>query len=188
MTDRLSSNFFSSGDTLSLAPHLLGKLLVHQVNGQRLAGYITEVEVYLPDDPASHCFRGPTPRNQAMYGPPGTIYAYRSYGIHTCLNIIASPKGTGGGILIRAIQPTQGVEIMKQNRQTDNSKILTNGPGKLTQALAVTMDLYGQSIFTSNLWLENGLSVNPDQIKQTPRIGISRAKELPYRFLLESNS
>lgn len=181
---RLKPTDFPSSDTLSMAPWLLGKQLVHEVQGHRLSGLITEVEAYLPDDPASHCYRGPTSRNQAMFGPPGTIYVYRSYGIHLCLNLIVSPKGVGGGILLRAIQPLTGLGLMKHNRGTSQDKILANGPGKLTQALAIPAKYNGQNIATSALWLEEGVNVPTGRIEATPRIGISKAVDQPYRFVV----
>lgn len=182
-TARIQPAFFASANTLTLAPKLLGQRLVHLYQGKRLSGLITEVEAYLPDDPASHSYRGPTPRTKAMFDLPGTIYVYRSYGIHTCLNIVTSPEGVGGAVLIRSLWPQEGIATMQQHRQRRKLAELTNGPGKLTQALGITMNQYGHSLFDSNVWLETANTPNDKEIIKTPRIGISQAKELPYRFV-----
>jgi DNA-3-methyladenine glycosylase len=174
-------------DTLAAAQELLGKLVVHQVGAQLLSGYIVETEAYLPDDPASHCYRGPTPRTLAMFQQPGTIYTYRSYGVHTCFNIIASPQGVGGGVLIRALEPFQGVEIMKKNRGQSDLIQLCNGPGKLTQALGLTLQHNGLNVVDADVWLEPGRNIAENQILATPRIGISKNKDARYRFIIKDS-
>ena len=181
---KLGPHFFKGLGTLQLAPQLLGKQLVHHIDGQRVGGIITEVEAYLQNDPASHTFRGMTGRTKAMFAAPGTIYLYRSYGIHLCLNIVTADEGIGEAVLIRAVYPTEGVTSMRARRGSVAPTQLTNGPGKLTQAFGLTMDLYGQSVFTSPLWLEKGFDITPQEIQSTPRIGISKAQEELYRFLI----
>ena len=172
-----------------VARNLLGKLITRTLHGERLSGRITEVEAYLGlSDPAAHTFAGKTARNAVLFGPPGFAYVYFIYGIHFCLNFSCEPEGQPGGVLIRALQPLTGLETMARLRNLPTSakpNQLCSGPGKLCQALAITL-------------AENGLDVNrprsplrvlddgfrPTSIHATPRIGITKAAELPLRFLI----
>ncbi|MBJ6988379.1 MULTISPECIES: DNA-3-methyladenine glycosylase [unclassified Devosia] len=156
-----------------VAPALLGVTLL--ING--VGGIIVETEAYAPNDPASHSFRGPTPRNQAMFGPPGHAYVYRIYGMHWCLNFVCD---SGHAVLIRALQPTTGIEIMAERRGTIVTKQLCSGPGKLAQALGVTKALDGAPLCAPNAHLVP--TDEPISASTGPRIGLSKAIEVPWRF------
>ncbi|NTE88019.1 DNA-3-methyladenine glycosylase [Agrobacterium rubi] len=169
----LVSQSFYLRDSVAVAKDLIGcEFRVHNT-----AGIIVETEAYRPDDPASHSFSGPTPRNRAMFGDHGHLYVYRSYGLHWCANIVCTP---GSAVLIRAIEPTDGIDLMKLRRNTADIVNLCSGPGKLTQAFGITRDM-------------DGLPVTRDPITVTrqtgtittiagSRIGISKGIEQPWRF------
>lgn len=164
------------------APRLLGAHLVSRVGGGEVRLRIDEVEAYKgSDDPASHAYRGETSRNTSMFQHPGTLYVYRSYGIHNCANTAAGPEGVGWGILIRGgeIIDGLGLAVMRRGRETE----LANGPGKLCQALGITLDLNGTDLLSADsvVHLEDGEP--PPLVMATPRIGISKAKDLPWRFV-----
>ncbi len=164
------------------APGLLGYYLVSAVGGETVRMRITEVEAYKgEDDPASHTFRGRTARNGSMFGPPGTLYVYRSYGVHNCANTSAGPEGVGWGILIRAGEVVEGDWIARRRRGRADQ--LTDGPGKVTQALGIGLDLDGTDLLSNQppIWLEPGSA--PSVIVSTPRVGISKAADRPWRFV-----
>lgn len=172
----------SSGPAAA-ARRLLGCRLVSEV-GSRTAVVIAETEAYGgSDDPASHAFGGPTVRNRSMFGPAGTWYVYRSYGIHWCLNLVTGPAGEGQAVLLRGGRPAEGEETMRRRRGRPDH--LTDGPGKLTQALGVTGERDGTPAFTGRLRLEPGPPPDPSLILSTPRIGITKAATRPWRFLLD---
>ncbi|MDN5339898.1 MAG: DNA-3-methyladenine glycosylase [Euryarchaeota archaeon] len=185
---------FYERDTVTVAKDLLGCLLVRQDEAGTTMGWIVEVEAYLRDDPAAHSYRGETPRNQAMFGPAGHAYVYRIYGLHTCFNVVTGPEGTGEAVLVRALEPAVGIELMQARRGTDDPFALASGPGKLTQALNITMDLDGTSLSDGPLqvWAPESLPDRrpegwPGEIVQTTRIGITKAADLPLRFYLNGN-
>ena len=159
-----------------LAPDLLGVTLL--VGG--VGGPIVEVEAYHHEDPASHGFGGHTERNAAMFGPPGHAYVYRSYGIHWCLNFVCEEEGSASAVLLRALEPVSGVDVMRARSGLDEPRLLAAGPGRLCQALAVTRDHDGRALDEPPFELRER-EAEPE-IARGPRIGISRATELPWRF------
>lgn len=159
-----------------VARQLIGATLL--VDG--VGGLIVEVEAYDREDPASHSFSGPTKRNAVMFGPPGKVYVYRSYGIHWCLNFVCREEGHGAGILIRAIQPTKGIDIMQKQRGLENPILLCSGPGRLCQALSITHQHNGLPIDEPPFQLIP--STEPVSIVVGPRIGITKARDVPWRF------
>jgi DNA-3-methyladenine glycosylase len=177
MTALLPRDFFAR-DALVVAPALLGKLLVREVDGMRLTGRIVEVEAYLgAEDAASHAYRGRTPRNASMFGPPGHAYVYLIYGIHHCLNVVTGPAGQAQAVLIRAIQPIEGLAAMRMMRGRATMRHLTDGPGKLCQALRIDRSHDGHDLCLGQaLWLEDAPTPNAP-ILSSPRIGI-RGDEL----------
>ena len=160
-----------------VAPALIGWTFL--VDG--VGGTVVEVEAYREDDPASHSYGGPRGRNVVMFGPPGFLYVYRSYGVHWCANIVCEPEGAGAAVLLRALEPTHGLETMRGRRAVDETRLLCSGPGRLTQALRITS-------------AHNGLPLDAAPFDLCPphervavavsrRIGITKAQERPWRYL-----
>jgi DNA-3-methyladenine glycosylase len=181
--ERLGPDFYEV-PTLLLAERLLGKIFVRrEYPGEPLLkARIVETEAYLAGhDQASHAWRGKTPRNRAMFGPPGTMYVYFTYGCHYMANIVSEPEGTAGAILLRAMEPLEGMEEMSRRRKTDEHRALMSGPGKLTQALGIGPDMYGETLFGESCWLENAPELPAGAIGTSTRIGISRSTDLPWR-------
>jgi DNA-3-methyladenine glycosylase len=177
MRDALSTAFFARS-VHEVAPDLIGVTLL--VDG--VGGPIVEVEAYDRTDPASHGYRGPTARNAAMFGPPGHAYVYRSYGIHWCLNLVCEEEGTPAAALIRALEPTEGVERMRSRRRIDDLRLLAAGPGRLCEALAVTGEHDGLPLDRHPFALLP--RAHEPEIATGTRIGITRAAEYPWRFVL----
>jgi DNA-3-methyladenine glycosylase len=179
---RLGSDFYEV-PTLLLAERLLGKIFVHSRGpGQLMKGRIVETEAYLGEnDQASHAWKGKTPRNEVMFGPPGTLYIYFAYGCHYMANIVSEPEGSSGAVLLRAMEPVEGIKQMQESRQTQVLTSLMSGPGKLTQALGIGPELYGESLLGQTCWLEEGPELAAEMIGTSPRIGISRSTGLPWR-------
>ena len=159
-----------------IAPALIGVTLL--VDG--VGGRIVEVEAYDHEDPASHGFRGRTERNASMFGPPGNAYVYRSYGIHWCLNFVCEDEGVANAVLVRALEPTHGLDAMRERRGLDDPRLLCRGPGRLCQALGVTRDHDGLALDRPPFELLAAES--PVEVVSGPRIGITRAAELPWRY------
>jgi DNA-3-methyladenine glycosylase len=145
-------------------------------------GVIVEAEAYGQRDPASHSFRGPTERCRSMFGPPGTVYVYRTYGLHWCLNLVTEPEGVGAAVLIRAIEPTHGLDMMRARRGgVEDDRLLCGGPGRLTQALAVAGGLNG--LLFPDAGIEIGARIVAPEVVGVPRIGISQGTDLPWRMV-----
>ena len=164
------------------APRLLGCFLASDVGGRAVRVRINEVEAYKgSDDPASHAFRGRTERNKSMFGPPGTLYVYRSYGIHNCANAAAGPEGVGWGILIRGGDVVEGAGTVRRRRGRSDDAIA--GPGKLAQSLGIELGHDGADLLDpgSPIRLEPGPA--PEAALSTTRVGVSKAKDLPWRFV-----
>ena len=173
---------FPWDDVLAVARALVGATLF--VDG--VGGRIVEVEAYREDDPASHAYRGPTRRNAAMFGPPGRLYVYRSYGIHWCANVVCGPEGIRMGVLLRALEPTAGLELMRARRGIDDTLLLCAGPGRLTQALGLTGDHDGLPLDRPPLRLVPATAVH--DVVSGPRVGISRAADAPWRYSLSGSA
>lgn len=180
---------FYARPSREVAPSLIGHYLVSTLGGERTVGRIVETEAYLgPDDPASHAARriGRTARNEAMFGPPGTAYVYRSYGIHWCLNAVTDSEGHPAAVLIRALEPVEGLDTMRERRGTSD-RDLARGPGRLTEALAITGEQDGHDLGEPPLLLCGGEPPDPSAVEAGPRIGISRAADWPLRFTLKGS-
>jgi DNA-3-methyladenine glycosylase len=180
MPKRLTRAFFNRS-VHEVAPDLIGAILL--VGG--VGGRLVEVEVYHHTDPAAHSFRGPTARNAVMFGPPGYVYVYRSYGIHWCLNFVCEPKGSASAVLIRAIEPTAGLKIMRRRRGISDERLLCSGPGRVCQALGVTNRHNGLALDAPPF--EIFARTGPVEIVVGPRIGITKAAEKPWRYGLKGS-
>jgi DNA-3-methyladenine glycosylase len=179
---RLPRSFFAR-PTVIVARALLGCLLVHETPAGRVAGLLVEVEAYCgPRDPASHAYRR-TPRSEVMWGPPGTAYVYLSHGIHACMNVVSEPVGCPGAVLLRALEPVDGVALMQRRRGIDVLRDLARGPGRLTQAMGITISNNRADLVAGPLYLGRGPRVG-GAIVATPRIGISSAMDRRWRFVL----
>jgi DNA-3-methyladenine glycosylase len=168
-------------DTVALSVALLGQVIVHLHEGERVSGRIVEVEAYPLNDPASHAFRGVRPRCRSMFLPHWHAYVYRIYGTYTCLNISSEVDGDGAAVLIRAIEPLEGISLMQWRRKTDVLRNIARGPGRLNIALDIGMTHDGIDLDSSDeVFLEAGPA--PEQIAVGSRIGISSAADAPLRF------
>ncbi len=188
----LPRSFFNR-DPREVGPDLLGKVLVRRRGRKTLAGRIVEVEAYLgADDPAAHSFAGKTPRNAVLFGPPGYAYVYFIYGTHFCLNVSCLADGTPGGILFRALEPLRGIEEMFRGRGIERDsdlRKLTSGPGKLASAFSITRERDNAKDLTdatSDLCIASDGTPAP-QVLATKRIGITKAADMPLRYVMAAN-
>lgn len=180
--DRLDREFYLQ-DTVKVARQLLGKTLVRKIGRTTISGIITETEAYRQsDDPASHAHHSITPRNQAMFGMVGCAYVYFTYGMYHCMNVVAKNKRhSAGAVLIRAIEPQDGIDIMMKNRKTKDLANLANGPAKLAIALDITKKQYGEDLVESDsLYITEGVKVS--KIRSAPRIGIRVGLDKKWNF------
>ena len=166
--------------TVELARALIGCVLVHETRAGRQSGRIVETEAYLRNDPASHSFRGPTARTAAMFGPAGHAYVYLVYGMHWCFNVVGGGGGAGEAVLVRALEPLEGLERMRVRREVRDERELCRGPGRLTQALAITGAQDGVDLRQGVLRIEPGAA--PGRIVSGPRVGIRVATRRALRF------
>jgi len=180
MLKRIRRSFFSRS-VHEVAPDLIGATLI--VAG--VGGRIVEVEAYHHTDPAAHSFRGETARNAVMFGPPGYAYVYRSYGIHWCLNFVCEPKGSASAVLIRALEPTAGIEAMRRRRGVADQRLLCSGPGRLCEALRITGAHNGLALDRPPFAIFAGEEAV--EVVAGPRIGISKAADLPWRYGLKGS-
>jgi len=185
---RLPRSFYER-PVLQIARGVLGRLLVYESPRGRVSGRIVEVEAYRgADDPASHAFRGPTRRNSVMFGPPGHAYVYFTYGMHHCMNIVAGGAGRASAVLVRALEPVEGIELMRERRGIDAWERLARGPGCVTQALGLDRTHNGLDLVRGPLYLDamaprrQGLPITAG-----PRIGIRLARTRPWRFFLDGH-
>jgi DNA-3-methyladenine glycosylase len=181
MSARIRRSFFARS-VHDVAPDLIGAVLL--IGG--VGGRIVELEAYHHTDPAAHSYGGPTERNAVMFGPPGYAYVYRSYGIHWCLNFVCEPAGSASAVLIRAIEPLEGLAVMRRRRGVEDVRLLCSGPGKLGQALGVTRTKHNGLALDRppfKLYARNG----DVEIVTGPRIGITKAADLPWRYGLKGS-
>lgn len=191
----LPSSFFQNPDVVDVSRKLLGKVICSDVNSQFTSGIITETEAYCGrNDKACHANNGKrTPRTEVMFGDPGHAYIYLCYGIHHLFNVVTNQNGLADAVLIRAVYPLEGIEAMKERRNMDNLKNLTNGPGKFTQAMGITTDLNSTQLTNPPLWIEDQhFSLPQNSIQTGKRIGVDYAEEdaerlwrfyIPHSFL-----
>jgi DNA-3-methyladenine glycosylase len=177
---------FYDRPTLEVARDLIGCLLVREVRGARLTGVIVETEAYTADDPGSHAFRGRTRRTEVMFGPPGHLYVYFTYGMHHCMNVVTETEGIAGAVLLRAAQPLEGMEQMERARGPRPPVELCNGPAKLCQAFGITRADNGQDLEGPEVWIEDDGQV-AHNVAISTRVGLTAGRELPFRFYLADN-
>ena len=189
----LPRSFYTPSANL-VAPELLGHMLVRNTAQGQMTAVIVETEAYLLNDPACHGAPGPTPRNRVMFGPAGNAYVYFIYGCHFCVNVVCQPAGIAEAVLIRAVNPVGGEDLMETARPTKDRRLLTNGPGKLCQALNIGLAINGMDLCTAHSSLF--IAENPSAAEfrrqfgpllNGPRIGITKARELSLRFWLSGN-
>jgi len=170
-----------AGDVLDVAPRLLGASLTHAGVTVRL----TEVEAYAgSDDPGSHACRGPTPRTRVMFGPPGHLYAYFSYGMHVCANVVTGREGTASAVLLRAGEVVDGVDLARERRATTRERDLARGPANLCRALGMGLDLDGTDLSRGPVRLVLAAAPEPGRVSTGPRVGLRGAPDRPWRFWL----
>jgi DNA-3-methyladenine glycosylase len=184
---------FYEEETLSVARMLVGCYLVHLEGDMTTNGRIVETEAYLRHDPAAHSFHGRTPGNSVLFGPAGHTHLFFVYGRHWCMNVVTGREAGGEAVLLRALEPVEGIPVMQKRRGLKALRLLCSGPGRLTQALAITGEYNGYPLDSDPLeiWSQDSLSgmgVTPvKEIVQTTRIGLSSAADLPFRFYLKGN-
>lgn len=178
---------FLEGSASEVAPRLLGCILERYIDGVVVRAKIVEVEAYDQTDVASHSYNGRTPRTEVMFGPPGFLYVYFTYGMHYCCNIVVGEEGYGAAVLIRALEPLDGLPVLEARRKKTGSEV-TNGPAKLCQALGINKDMNGHDLNKRPLVLRPQPALGSGDITQTTRIGISQGQDVPWRFYITGNS
>lgn len=186
MQNILPKEFYEKHDTLTLSRLLLGCTLVHESPEGRTAGIIVETEGYLQNDPACHAYRKKSTRNAPMFEAAGTCYVYLIYGMHHCVNISSGAKDIGEAVLIRALEPTEGIDLMQKRRKTNDLKNLCSGPAKLVQAMGITLDFNFLTLDSDEFHCLSSIN-NDFSIVTTTRIGITQGADLAYRFYIEGN-
>jgi len=180
---------FYARSSLEVAPDLLGRLLVRRTEeGEPLVARIVECEAYREDDPASHSFRGRTPRNAVMFGPPGHLYVYFTYGMHYCMNVVTGTEGAGSAVLLRAAEPLRGLDRMAAARGVHDPRRLCTGPARLTQAFGIARAQDGIDVTRPDaLFIAPGTLADASAIQAAPRVGIRVATEQPWRFFVRDD-
>lgn len=183
----LPRTFYSRPST-TVGEDLLGRLLVRRSPEGRLVGRIVECEAYQEGDPASHSFRGRTPRNDVMFGQPGHLYVYFSYGMHFCCNVVTGREGEGSAVLLRAVEPLEGLEWMQQRRGVDDIRLLCAGPGRLTQAFGIDRGFNGMDLANGGgLFLSGGSPLPDERIAVSSRIGVTLGADPQWRYFEEGS-
>ncbi len=189
MPSRKLPRSFYARPTLTVARELLGMHIVRRVRNHLLIGKIVEVEAYRgEDDPASHAYRGKTLRNDVMFGPPGHLYVYFTYGMHFCANIVTERDGKAGAVLIRAVEPIASVDIMRRNRGHTSDRNLTNGPAKFCQAFRIGRKENGIDLLGADISVTEGKPVPSSLVARSPRIGIREGTAKRWRFSIRGNA
>ena len=178
---------FYEQSTMEAAKNLLGCYLVHESNEGKTVGKIVETEAYLKDDPGSHAFSGKTNRNKAMFGEAGRAYVYFIYGMYHCFNVVTNKKGIGEAVLIRALEPIEGIELMKRRREIKDVKKLCNGPAKLVISMGIKKKYNESDLTKKPLYITMGEKVEDEKIVAAKRIGLACGEKLPYRFYIKEN-
>ncbi|MBS1490725.1 MAG: DNA-3-methyladenine glycosylase [Bacteroidetes bacterium] len=188
---KLNNSFYLRNNVTVIARQLLGKILVANIEDQAVSGMIVETEAYSEIEKGSHAYKGKTKRNEVMFGLGGVAYVYLCYGVHEMFNIVTNGVNKAEAILVRALQPMEGIDRMMKRRQVNSVKKITSGPGKLTQALGIDRNLNGISLTSDKVWIEDrGIIIKSKGIVSTPRIGIDYAGKdalLPWRFFIKGN-
>jgi DNA-3-methyladenine glycosylase len=180
---RVLPRSFYARPSLEVARDLIGRLLVRPLPGGRLVGRIVESEAYQEGDPASHSFRGRTARNEVMFGRSGHLYVYFSYGMHFCMNVVTGRDGEGSAVLLRAVEPVEGIDWMLARRGLDDVRLLCAGPGRLTQAFGIDRAHNGADLVAGDvLFVASGSDVPEDRIGVSPRVGLTLGVDRPWRF------
>ena len=184
---KLPKKFYTQS-AIKLAQNLIGMQINRKMRDQIISGIIVDAEAYTGEnDPASHAYKGKTRRTEVMFDEGGKAYVYFTYGNHYCFNIVAGKKGKAGAVLIRGVEPIQGIEIMKKNRATDNFYNLTNGPGKFAKAFGIDKSLYGEDLTGDLIYLTKPSLNKKVKVTKSKRIGITRNTEKLYRFFMKDN-
>lgn len=187
MDKKPDSFAFLDGTASEIAPRLLGCMLKRTIDGKELLARIVETEAYDQTDAASHSYKGKTQRTEVMFGKSGHLYVYFTYGMHYCCNIVTGPKNTGSAVLIRAMEPIKGHDIMAAKRKGKSGVLLANGPAKLCQALSIDRKMNGHDLHESPLELIISDRLADTKIIQTTRVGITQAKDVPWRFYIKNS-
>ena len=183
----LRRSFFARPSPV-VARDLLGRLLVRRADGTTLVGRIVETEAYQEDDPASHSFRGRTKRTEVMFGPPGHLYVYFTYGMHHCMNVVTGIPGEGSAVLLRAVEPVSALHLMAQRRGVADPRLLCGGPGRLTQAFGIGPEHNGLDLAADGaVFIAAGRPLADERVSVGPRVGISSARDRPWRFVERSS-
>jgi DNA-3-methyladenine glycosylase len=190
MPAKLPRSFYSRS-ALDVAPELLGKVLVRRLGRRSLIGKIVETEAYVgPQDLACHASKGHTPRTSVMFGPPGYAYVYMIYGFYFCLNVVTEPLGYPAAVLIRAVEPLENVDLMRELRNNPQKETnIASGPGKLCMAMSIDRQLNGADLLGTTIWIEDR-KLDPGPIRTSPRVGVDYAgeyREKPWRFFVEGS-